>query len=154
MFDLEKFSSRLKEGRIRAGLTKVKLSKMVDCTHSSITHYEKSQFVPVLRVAVNIANALGVSMDWLCGEGEDTLPALEKINAEFDTDGLDGLLELPIDILDLSTRPYNRLRSIGVDTVGALANTPIEKLRKTRQLGEKSLVEIVEKMRIQGMDNF
>jgi transcriptional regulator with XRE-family HTH domain len=53
--------------------------------------------------------------------------------------------EKPIDILDLSVRSYNCLKRAGIETLGQLRACDIEELMNMRNLGRKSLEEILAK---------
>lgn len=60
--------------------------------------------------------------------------------------------ELPIDELELSVRSYNCLKRAGINTLGDLENmTPSEMMRKIRNLGRKSLEEILSVMKQYGI---
>ncbi len=61
-------------------------------------------------------------------------------------DEKDELLLRPLEDLELPVRPYNCLKSIGVKTIGELLDYPESELLKLRNFGEKSLVEIREKL--------
>ena len=61
-------------------------------------------------------------------------------------DEMDELLLRPLEDLELPVRPYNCLKSIGVKTIGELLDYPQSELLKLRNFGEKSLVEIREKL--------
>ena len=53
---------------------------------------------------------------------------------------------LPIDVLDLTVRSYNCLRRAGINTVGDLLLLSEDKLRTVRNLGNKSVKEILMKL--------
>jgi DNA-directed RNA polymerase subunit alpha len=56
------------------------------------------------------------------------------------------MLELAIEELDLSVRSYNCLKRAGINTVEDLANKTEEDMMKVRNLGRKSLEEVLNKM--------
>ncbi len=58
----------------------------------------------------------------------------------------DGLLEMTIEELDLSVRSFNCLKRAGINTVGDLINKTEEDMMKVRNLGRKSLEEVVNKL--------
>ena len=66
-------------------------------------------------------------------------------------DEKDELLNRPLEDLELPVRPYNCLKSIGVRTIGELLDYPESELLKLRNFGEKSLVEIKEKLEPLGL---
>ena len=56
------------------------------------------------------------------------------------------VLELSIEELDLSVRSYNCLKRAGINTVEDLANKTEDDMMKVRNLGRKSLEEVLGKM--------
>ena len=58
----------------------------------------------------------------------------------------DGLLEMTIEELDLSVRSFNCLKRASINTVGDLINKTEEDMMKVRNLGRKSLEEVVNKL--------
>ena len=71
-------------------------------------------------------------------------------NAEIMIDKEESLkekvLEMSIEELDLSVRSYNCLKRAGINTVDDLANKTEEDMMKVRNLGRKSLEEVLNKM--------
>lgn len=68
-FNRDTFSKRLKQARKQKGLTQKQLGDKIQVTNVCISEYEnihKSK-LPCLATAYDLANALGVSLDWLCG---------------------------------------------------------------------------------------
>ena len=61
----------LKKARKKKGLTQQKLADLAQTTKSSISDYEKGKAAPRADTLVNIAKALDVSLDWLCGFTEE-----------------------------------------------------------------------------------
>lgn len=56
------------------------------------------------------------------------------------------VLEMSIEELDLSVRSYNCLKRAGINTVEDLANKTEDEMMKVRNLGRKSLEEVLNKM--------
>ncbi len=56
------------------------------------------------------------------------------------------VLEMTIEDLDLSVRSYNCLKRAGINTVEDLANKTEEDMMKVRNLGRKSLEEVIHKL--------
>lgn len=69
MGDLTTFAKRLKEARLKAGLTQAELAKKANTTAATISSYESVGGVKKasLDLAMSFAKALNVSLDWLCG---------------------------------------------------------------------------------------
>ncbi len=62
------FHKRLKEARLKAGLTQKEVATKVgwssDATYQG---YERGVSIPSIELATRMADALGVSLDWLAG---------------------------------------------------------------------------------------
>ena len=61
-------------------------------------------------------------------------------------------LEMSIEDLDLSVRSYNCLKRAGIHTVQDLTKKTEEEMLKVRNLGKKSLDEVIKKIRDMGFD--
>jgi len=59
---------------------------------------------------------------------------------------------MTIEELDLSVRAFNCLKRAGVNTVGDLVNKSPEEMMKVRNLGKKSLEEVIAKLQSLGFD--
>jgi len=69
-----------------------------------------------------------------------------EIMIEKDEGRKEKILELSIEELDLSVRSYNCLKRAGINTVEDLASKTEEDMMKVRNLGRKSLEEVLNKM--------
>ena len=63
-----------------------------------------------------------------------------------DDNGKEKVLEMTIEELDLSVRSFNCLKRAGINTVEDLINKSEEDMMKVRNLGRKSLEEVVRKL--------
>lgn len=63
-----------------------------------------------------------------------------------DDDGKERILEMTIEELDLSVRSFNCLKRAGINTVEDLTNKTEDDMMKVRNLGRKSLDEVVAKL--------
>lgn len=79
-------------------------------------------------------------------QGKDADIMIEKEDTSSDK-----TLEMPIEELDLSVRSYNCLKRAGINTVGELCSRTEEEMMKVRNLGRKSLEEVVEKLSALGL---
>lgn len=61
-------------------------------------------------------------------------------------------LDVSIDELELSVRSYNCLKRAGINTVKDLTSKTEEEMMKVRNLGRKSLDEVIEKLNSMGLD--
>ncbi len=75
---------------------------------------------------------------------EDALDA--EIMVEKDDKGKEKALEMTIEELDLSVRSFNCLKRAGINTVEDLVSKTEEEMMKVRNLGRKSLEEVIEKL--------
>ncbi|MBE6574207.1 MAG: DNA-directed RNA polymerase subunit alpha [Ruminococcaceae bacterium] len=62
------------------------------------------------------------------------------------------VLEMPIEELDLSVRSFNCLKRATINTVEDLTNRTEEDMIKVRNLGKKSLEEVIQKLHSLGLD--
>ena len=62
------------------------------------------------------------------------------------------VLEMTIEELDMSVRSFNCLKRAGIDTVEDLTNRTEEEMIKVRNLGKKSLEEVILKLHSLGLD--
>ncbi len=62
------------------------------------------------------------------------------------------VLEMTIEELDMSVRSFNCLKRAGIDTVEELTNRTEEDMIKVRNLGKKSLEEVIQKLHSLGLD--
>ena len=68
------------------------------------------------------------------------------IMVEKDDKGKEKVLEMTIEELDLSVRSFNCLKRSGINTVEDLVNKTEEEMMKVRNLGRKSLEEVMAKL--------
>ena len=66
-------------------------------------------------------------------------------------DEKEKVLEMNIDELELSVRSYNCLKRAGINTVEELTNRTPEDMMKVRNLGRKSLDEVLAKLKELGL---
>ena len=83
----------------------------------------------------------------LSGEAYDT-----EIMVDKDEDANQKILEMTIEELDLSVRSFNCLKRAGINTVEDLTNKTEEDMMKVRNLGKKSLDEVIKKLHSFGLD--
>ncbi|MBQ3792416.1 MAG: DNA-directed RNA polymerase subunit alpha [Clostridia bacterium] len=62
------------------------------------------------------------------------------------------VLEMTIEELDLSVRSFNCLKRAGIDTVDDLTNHTESEMMKFRNLGKKSLEEVIQKLQSLGLE--
>ncbi len=75
-----------------------------------------------------------------------------EIMVEKEDSKKEKVLEMTIEELDLSVRSYNCLKRAGINTVEDLTNRTEEDMMKVRNLGRKSLEEVIQKLHSFDMD--
>jgi len=74
-----------------------------------------------------------------------------EVMIEKEDDEKEKVLEMSIDELELSVRSYNCLKRAGINTVEELTNKTSEDMMKVRNLGRKSLDEVLAKLKELGL---
>ena len=80
----------------------------------------------------------GITFTELINLAEDDSKKKEKVT--------NSKLDMKIEDLDLSVRSYNCLKRANINTVGELTQKTEEEMMKVRNLGRKSLKEVVQKL--------
>lgn len=95
------FAKRLKEARQKKGWSQSELAKAAKTTATTVSKYEAGNETskPSLELAATFAQALEVSLDWLCGIEQNT----EKANRITDFDVKSYLYSLVRIVTELST---------------------------------------------------
>lgn len=75
-----------------------------------------------------------------------------EIMVEKDEKSHEKILEMTIEELDLSVRSFNCLKRAGINTVEDLTNKTEDEMMKVRNLGKKSLEEVINKLHSLGYD--
>ena len=74
-----------------------------------------------------------------------------EVMVEKEDDEKEKVLEMSIDELELSVRSFNCLKRAGINTVEELTNRTSEDMMKVRNLGRKSLEEVLAKLKELGL---
>jgi len=77
---------------------------------------------------------------------------LVDVMVEKEDDEKGKVMEMSIDELELSVRSYNCLKRAGINTVQELTNKTSEDMMKVRNLGRKSLEEVLGKLKELGLE--
>ena len=88
----------------------------------------------------------------LFGELSDVQDTDIPVMVDTNDNGVGKLLEMTIEELDLSVRSFNCLKRAGINKVEDLIDKSEEDMMKVRNLGKKSLDEVVAKLRSLGFD--
>lgn len=81
------FAERMKQARTKAGVKQKELADMVHVTPTTISAYEKADTngngkKPTLENAQKIANALSVSLDWMCGNDQSAQKSITEFSLQ------------------------------------------------------------------------
>ena len=79
------------------------------------------------------------------------LTGLDSVLADKEEDSVQKTLETPIEELDLSVRAYNCLKRAGIHTMQDLIDKREVEVTKIRNLGKKSLKEVIDKVKDMGL---
>ena len=66
-YDLSKFPQRLKQARETKGLSRSKLVELTGIPLPCLSKYETGKSLPNTLNLIILAESLGVSLEWLCG---------------------------------------------------------------------------------------
>ena len=88
-----------------------------------------------LELFINLSDTANKNVEMI--DGEETVKKIQ--------------LEMTIEELDLSVRSFNCLKRAGIDTVGDLTNRTQDEMIKVRNLGKKSLEEVIQKLETMGL---
>lgn len=79
MYDI---GNRIKELRIKRGYTQQSLGHKINKSKATVSSYEKDVQLPPLEVAIDIASALNVSLDYLVGLDLDGGVSIKGLSQE------------------------------------------------------------------------
>ncbi len=122
-----------------------------DTRVGQFTDYDKLTIEVWTDVTVEAAEALGIGSSILCEhlnlfvELTDASSDATFADAE-ETNGKNHVLETFIEDLDFSVRTYNCLKRAGINSVGDLVAKTEDDMMKVRNLGKKSLEEVIQKL--------
>ncbi len=102
------------------------------------------------RDAVSLAARILVDHFTLFARLSESINSTSTI-VEHEETRRDKVLEMTIDDMDLSVRSYNCLKRANINTVEDLISKTEEEMMKVRNLGRKSLEEVVNKLAMMGL---
>lgn len=123
----------------------------------NVTDYDKLTLEIVTNGTISAKEALSLAAKIL-NEHLNLFVALSDetsradILVERDEAIKEKVLEMTIEELDMSVRSFNCLKRAGIDTVEDLINHTEEDMIKVRNLGKKSLEEVLQKLHALGLD--
>ena len=130
----------------------LKVNYTVDNTRvGQITDYDKLTLDVWTNGVINAQEAVSLAAKVLTEHLNLFVNLSDKASSaevmfEKDDKGKEKILEMTIEDLDLSVRSFNCLKRAGINTVEDLINKSEEDMMKVRNLGRKSLEEVVQKL--------
>lgn len=134
----------------------LKVNYTVDNTRvGQITDYDKLTLDVWTNGVVNAQEAVSLAAKVLTEHLNLFVDLSDKafnteIMVEKDDKGKEKVLEMTIEELDLSVRSFNCLKRAGINTVEDLTNKSENDMMKVRNLGRKSLEEVIAKLQMLG----
>ena len=136
----------------------IKVNYTVDNTRvGQITDYDKLTLDVWTNGVINAQEAVSLAAKVLTEHLNLFVDLSDKgstteIMVEKDDKGKEKVLEMTIEELDLSVRSFNCLKRAGINTVEDLISKSEEDMMKVRNLGRKSLEEVVQKLNSLGFN--
>lgn len=122
----------------------------------NITDYDKLTLEVVTNGTINAKEAISLAAKILSEHINLFIELSEETkNTEIMVDReetkKEKVLEMTVEELDMSVRSFNCLKRAGIDTVEDLINRTEEDMMKVRNLGKKSLEEVIQKLESLGL---
>ena len=116
-----------------------------------ITDYDKLTLDVYTKGTLDPDEAVSLAAKVLSEHLKLFIDLSEKVMIEKEDNDKEKVLEMNIDELELSVRSYNCLKRAGINTVEELCNRTSEDMMKVRNLGRKSLEEVLAKLKELGL---
>jgi transcriptional regulator with XRE-family HTH domain len=75
---MDRLSYRLREARVRAGMTQVEVAAAVDVCEDVYARYERGTALPCVEMFERLCRVMNCSADWLLDEGGSTPPPVQE----------------------------------------------------------------------------
>lgn len=134
--------------RVNLTVENTRVGQITDFDKLSLDVYTNGTLAPDEAVSL-AAKVLSEHLSLFIDLSEVAVAA--DVMADKETDDKDKVLDMNIDELELSVRSYNCLKRAGINTVGELTNKTSEDMMKVRNLGRKSLEEVLAKLKELGL---
>ena len=134
--------------RVNLTVENTRVGQVTDYDKLTLDVYTNGTLAPDEAVSL-AAQVLSEHLNLFIDLSENAKQA--EIMAEQEEDGKEKNLQLSIDDLELSVRSYNCLKRAGINTVEELTNKTSDDMMKVRNLGRKSLEEVIEKLKELGL---
>ena len=134
--------------RVNVTVENTRVGQITDFDKLTLDVYTNGTLVPDEAVSL-AAKVLSEHLSLFIDLSENAKTA--EIMVEKEDDEKEKVLEMSIDELELSVRSYNCLKRAGINTVEELTNKTSEDMMKVRNLGRKSLEEVLAKLKELGL---
>ena len=135
--------------RVNMAVENTRVGQITDYDKLTLDVFTNGTFVASEAVSL-AAKVLSEHLSLFIDLSENAKTA--EIMIEKEDDEKEKVLEMSIDELELSVRSYNCLKRAGINTVEELTNRTSEDMMKVRNLGRKSLEEVLAKLKELGLE--
>jgi len=135
--------------RVNLTVENTRVGQITDFDKLTLDVYTNGTLIPDEAVSL-AAKVLNEHLKLFIDLSEVAQTAEVMIDKEDDI--TQAVLEMSIDELELSVRSYNCLKRAGINTVEELTNRTSEDMMKVRNLGRKSLEEVLNKLKELGLE--
>ncbi len=134
--------------RVNLSVQNTRVGQMTDYDKLTLEVYTNGTLAPDDAVSL-AAKVLSEHLNLFIDLSESAKAV--DIMVEKEDNEKEKVLEMNIDELELSVRSYNCLKRAGINTVEELCNKTSEDMMKVRNLGRKSLEEVLAKLKELGL---
>ena len=134
--------------RVNVTVENTRVGQITDYDKLTLDVHTNGTLVPDEAVSL-AAKVLSEHLNLFIDLSENARTA--EVMVEKEDDEKEKVLEMSIDELELSVRSYNCLKRAGINTVQELTNKTPEDMMKVRNLGRKSLEEVLAKLKELGL---
>lgn len=134
--------------RVNVTVENTRVGQITDYDKLTLDVFTNGTLVPDEAVSL-AAKVLSEHLSLFIDLSENAKTA--EVMVEKEDDEKEKVLEMSIDELELSVRSYNCLKRAGINTVEGLTNKTSEDMMKVRNLGRKSLEEVLAKLKELGL---
>ena len=135
--------------RVNVTVQNTRVGQITDYDKLTIDVYTNGSLVPDEAVSL-AAKVLSEHLSLFVNLSENAQRA--EVMSIKEDDNKVKVLEMSIDELELSVRSFNCLKRAGINTVQELANKTPDDMMKVRNLGRKSLEEVLAKLKELGLE--
>ncbi len=134
--------------RVNVTIENTRVGQITDYDKLTLDVFTNGTLVPDEAVSL-AAKVLSEHLSLFIDLSENAKTA--EVMVEKEDDEREKVLEMSIDELELSVRSFNCLKRAGINTVEELCNKTSEDMMKVRNLGRKSLEEVLAKLKELGL---